>query len=289
MRALVLSGGGSKGAFQVGALEHMLGDLELQYDIIAGISVGALNGAFISQFKAGEEKEAIKGLVDVWNTVNDRRIFNLNHWRMKRRPFKRDKVSMLRSALKKLSFYDSTPLEEMVEEVLDPFLLWNSGKKLSIGCVSLSDGEIRHWDENSKDIVKAVAASAAYPVFFRPVEIDGELWTDGGIRHTTPIEQAISMGATEIDVILTGPIPEKQKFNVGNTVQHLLAVIGVLLDEVYDTDMIIGALLAEKADVPVRLLFPTPGLTNGGLDFNPDSIKLNRELGYQAAKSIEWT
>lgn len=289
MRALVLSGGGSKGAFQVGALEHMLGELELQYDIFTGISVGALNTSFLSQFKTGEEKESIKGLVDVWNTVNDRRIFKLNHRRMPRRLFKRETFSMIRSALGKLSFYDSTPLEELVAEVLDPERASTSGKRLAVGGVSLTDGEIRFWREDSPDIVKAVAASAAYPVFFRPVEIEGTLWTDGGIRHTTPIEKAISMGATEIDVILTGPRSANHTWNVDNTVQHLLAVIGILLDEVWDTDMIIGALIAEQEDIPVRLLFPTQGLGTDGLDFSPDSIKLNRELGYQEAKSIEWT
>lgn len=288
MRALVLSGGGSKGAFQVGALEHILGDLGVTYDIVTGISVGALNGSFISQFRAGEEKEAIKGLVEVWNSVNDERIFKLNHHRMKRRTFKRENISMALSALGHLSFYDSTPLEELVAEVLDPDKVSTSGKRLSIGCASLSDGEIRYWDENSPDIVKAVSASAAYPVFFRPVEIEGTLWTDGGIRHTIPIERAISMGATEIDVILTGPIPEKQSHNVTNTVQQLLSVISILLDEVYDTDMIIGSLIAEQEGIPVRLLFPTPGLSNGGLDFNQDKVKLNRGLGYEAAKSVDW-
>lgn len=288
MRALVLSGGGSKGAFQVGALEHILGDLEVTYDIIAGISVGALNGSFISQFKAGEEKEASKGLVDVWNTVNDRRIFKLNHPRMKKRLFKRDKVSMLRSALGELSFYDSTPLERLVEGSLDAAKLSTSGKRLSVGCASLSDGEIRYWVEDSADIVKAVSASASYPVFFRPVEIEGSLWTDGGIRHTIPIERAISMGATSVDVILTGPLREKHSLKVENTVQQLMAVLGILLDEVWDTDMIIGALIAEQQNIPVRLLFPTPGLSTSGLDFNQDKIKRNRELGYRAAKMIDW-
>ena len=289
MRALVLSGGGSKGAFQVGALEHLLGDLEITYDIITGISVGALNGSFLSMYKAGEEKQAIAGLVKVWNTVDDRRIFRLNHHRMPKRTYKREKISMARSALWELSFYDSTPLEELVEEVLDPEKAATSGKKLSVGCASLKNGEIEYWGHDSPDLVKAVAASASYPVFFRPVEIEGVLWTDGGIRHTTPIERAIDMGATEIDVILTGPIPEKHEFNVSNTVEQLMAVIAILLDEVWDTDMIIGSLIAEQEDIPVRLLFPTPGLSNHGLDFNPNTIKMNREIGYQAAKSIDWT
>ena len=52
-RALVLSGGGVKGAFQVGALMHSMGDLGRDYDIVCGVSVGALNAAGLCNVKRG--------------------------------------------------------------------------------------------------------------------------------------------------------------------------------------------------------------------------------------------
>ena len=288
MRALVLSGGGSKGAYQVGALEHMLGELKLQYDIFVGISVGALNSSFLSMYSTGEEEQSIKGLVEVWNTVNDSRIFKLNHRRLPRRPYKREKVSMARSALWELSLYDSSPLQELVSQSLDPNRVSSSGKKLSVGCVSLDDGDIRFWNQDSSDIVKAVSASASYPVFFTPVEIDGALWTDGGVRHTIPIERALELGATEIDVILTSPSSSVNSYNVDNTIDQLLTIISVLLDEVWDTDLIIGSLIAEREDVTVRLLCPSGSLHTNSLDFNQDDIQKNRKRGYEEAKSIQW-
>ena len=62
-RALALRGGGTKGAYEVGALKAMLqylDPMEYQYDVVVGVSVGAINAAFFSLFEKGEEAEAIK-------------------------------------------------------------------------------------------------------------------------------------------------------------------------------------------------------------------------------------
>lgn len=283
MRALVLSGGGSKGAFQVGALEHLLGDLQVHYDIIAGISVGALNGSYLSMFKAGEEKQAIQGLVDVWNTVNDPRIFTSNY------PVLGKGFSMAYSVIATNSLYDSSPLNNLVDEILDTQKLIESGKELAIGAVSMKSGEYRYWDQNSPDIVKSVQASASYPIFFKPVEIEGQNWTDGGVRNIIPMEKAIEMGATELDVIITSPAQESFSYASHNVISSLLTVIGILLDEVMDTDLLLGSLIAEYDNIPVRLLYPDKPLGTSGLDFNQDAVKVNRQIGYEAAKAMDWT
>lgn len=281
MRALVLSGGGAKGAFQVGALEHILGDLEVQYDIIAGISVGALNGSYLSQFKTGEEKQSIKGLVEVWDRVNDARIFKPNY------PVLGKGFSMAYSVIATNSLYDSSPVIELVESLLDTQRMMDSGKELAIGCVSMKTGLCRYWDQNSPDIVKAVGASSSYPIFFKPIVIEGDNWTDGGVRNIIPIEEAIRLGATEIDMITTSPIEQDLSFSSNNVISSLLTVISILLDEVLDTDMLLGTLIAGYEDIPVRILAPDKGLSSG-LDFNQELVKLNREIGYQAAQSISW-
>ena len=66
MRALVLSGGAAKGAYQVGALKYLLGELELKYDAVCGTSVGAINAAFLAMFEHGKEKECIESLEKLW-------------------------------------------------------------------------------------------------------------------------------------------------------------------------------------------------------------------------------
>ena len=102
MRALVLSGGGSKGSYQVGALLHLLGDLKLQYDILCGVSVGAINAAYLAMFKHGEEQESINSLYRMWLTINSSSIYK-RHF-----PFGRW------HALWKNSFYDSSPLHDLI-------------------------------------------------------------------------------------------------------------------------------------------------------------------------------
>lgn len=95
------------------------------------------------------------------------------------------------------------------------------------------------------------------------------------------------MGATEIDVISTSPAHQVSSYQSHNVIYSLLTVIGVLLDEVMDTDLLLGTLLAQYDDIPIRLLFPDKGLSSG-LDFAQDKVKLNRQIGYDAAKSLDW-
>ena len=117
--------------------------------------------------------------------------------------------------------------------------------------------------------------------------IEGENWTDGGVRNIIPIEEALRLGATEIDMITTSPVEESFSYSSNNVISSLLTVIGILLDEVLDTDMLLGTLIAGYEDIPLRILAPDKGLSSG-LDFNQELVKLNRETGYRAAQSVSW-
>lgn len=69
-RALALRGGGSKGAYEVGALKGMLkmmNPIEYQYDVVVGVSVGAVNAALISLYPKGQERQAVADLEDLWS------------------------------------------------------------------------------------------------------------------------------------------------------------------------------------------------------------------------------
>ena len=75
MKALVLSGGGVKGAHSVGMLRYILGDLKVNYDIFCGVSAGAINCAFLAQFPAGEEAEASAKLTEMWQKIRTKDIY----------------------------------------------------------------------------------------------------------------------------------------------------------------------------------------------------------------------
>lgn len=195
MRALVLSGGGSFGSYQVGVLQHLLGSLQRSYDIVCGTSVGAINAAFLCMYRQGEEAGSIRDLSALWENVSTGAIYQ--PWPL---------IGCL-AAPWKGSLYNSTPLHQLLDFGLDTQRLRSSGKSLSVGAVSLTTGRYKTWGEGDEDIKTAVKASSAFPLAFLPVRIRDEWWVDGGIWDNTPLHSALNKGAAYIDVILTFPIP----------------------------------------------------------------------------------
>src|SRR5438874_310046 len=146
MRALVLGGGGVKGAYQVGALRKWLGEDGIDYDILWGISVGAINCAFLAQQKKGEPKGAHEKLDELWRRVDDSKI-------------KRWWLGWWFAALWQRSVYDSQPLQKWIADELRAGDI--DGRLLRIVTVSWNSGESRVITEKDADLAKWVAASSA--------------------------------------------------------------------------------------------------------------------------------
>jgi len=293
MRALVLSGGASKGAYQVGVLKHLMRDLETHYDLICGISVGGINGAWLSMFPKGEEKLCIEQLENLWRNLTTKDIYvswvNL--------PGFLSYLGFLVAPFKS-SIYNSEPVENLLKEKFDICLINESGKQLKVGAVSLNSGEYRLFDQDHPEIIKAVMASAAFPTAFRPVEIDGEFWLDGGIKEVTPLKVAIQAGATEIDIIMTAASERKPKDYKKSPKLFTLAprVLSLMSDEVLDNDVnralelnnLIknGAVVPGKRYIPMRLFRPKQSLTSNSLEFEQKYIDPMIAKGYEIAKEV---
>jgi len=104
-----LSGGGAKGAFQVGSLWQMARSLdqnEMMYDVVSGISVGAINSAGFSLFPKGQEKEATQYLVDVWEQFSESNLWKF--W----------EKGWYDAITKESGFLDDSPLLEFIQKVL---------------------------------------------------------------------------------------------------------------------------------------------------------------------------
>lgn len=287
LRALCLSGGGSRGAFAVGALMHLMHNLNMHYDIITGISVGALNGSFLAQYKKGEEHKAIEELHKIWCGVNNRTIWK--HWF----PF-----GMVHSLWKK-SLYQSGPLEKLVDEMLDTKRVANSGKQLRVGFVELNSGTLLYFTEKHSDLKNAVKASAAFPSFFKPVKIkDYGLCLDGGIEDVVPLKAAIDLGAEHITIITTSPIipPTVRGIEKMNTVEISKRVVDIVSNKIATNNLkrffeINRLVKEEKIDnkrfVDYTLIQPDECLIPDPLDFNPKEIKEMIAKGY--IKAVEKT
>lgn len=281
MKALVHSGGGSKGSWGCGAIQYLMGDLKINYDIYTGVSVGAINSAFLSMFPEGQTQEAADVLKDWWLRLDNYKIYK--RWE----PFGRI------HAIWRQSFYDSTPLHTLIREQVDLDKIRSSGKKVSVGAVSVSSGKYLTFDQDDDDFVSAVLASSAFPGMLSPIKMKDQLWIDGGVKELSPIRTAIEMGATEIDVITTSPEVRIKKFiEKPSIIDIIKRAIDVSTDKILSNDIdraimhnkLVQAGVSDKKPIKLRILRPHNNLIDDVLDFDPAKIREMMEKGYENAK-----
>jgi NTE family protein len=101
-----------------------------------------------------------------------------------------------------ISFYDTTPLKETLERLVD-FALINGGPvRLSVGAVNVRTGNFTYFDSATQRIdVRHIMASGALPPGFAPVEIDGEYYWDGGLVSNTPLQYVLDQPAKRHRVV----------------------------------------------------------------------------------------
>jgi NTE family protein len=195
-RALVLSGGGAKGAFEAGAIFHFVNHRDCDFRDIAGVSVGALNGAYLAEASSDADSLAnlklrSQGLVDFWRSINGPDDIL--------RPRFLGKLRLVLFGLDSIN--DFTPLEKIIEREVHPTKIREGNRSLRVGVVSFYDGVYHEVDPkqvpDDGEFRKYVLASASIPVNARLPRIrsaasDGgpgsEIqYADGGVSHTTPL------------------------------------------------------------------------------------------------------
>lgn len=272
MRVLVLSGGGSKGAYQAGAIATL--SSKISWDGYCGVSVGALNAAFLAKWRT--DHYGAQALVNMWRGIDNGDVKRWWWW-----PFN------------KRSIYSSAPLRMLVDENLDHSAIKISGKRLRVGAVSLTSGAYRLWTECDEDITEGVLASSAFPAGLEPVEARGELWADGGLRNVTPLKAAIDMGATEIDVIMCQP-RGMAKAEIGGIIDVGIRSLDIMMNEIIETDLQVATLYnllatcgeTTKRYIPINVLRPTDPLEMSPLDFDRKGIASAITVGMRDAQRL---
>lgn len=174
--ALVLCGGGSRGAVEIGFYRALV-EMGVPIDLIVGSSIGALNGAFIA---AGV---SVNEIYELWRSVSFRDIFGLN-WRALLNPRKAD------------SIYDNRKLRRFLERHLPARRFEDLRMPLTIVATDLETGECVRLEQG--DLIEAVLASVAVPGLLPPVRIEGRRLFDGGIANNLPFDVAVEKDATVI-------------------------------------------------------------------------------------------
>lgn len=110
--------------------------------------------------------------------------------------------------------YDSQPIDSLIDQTTNLSRLRNNSVKLWVGTVSLPEGKIVYLNQDHPDFKEYVKASKAMPIFMPSIPIGDNLYNDGGLIDSAPLNKAIEEGADEIVVI--GTLPKIMDIDAGN-------------------------------------------------------------------------
>jgi len=197
--ALVLGGGGTRGAYEVGVIKA-LNEMNIQIDIVTGTSIGALIGALYTQ---GDFQKAYDFCANM--TASDITLDGIsNETTIENFMIQKNKLPKILKTYVQEKGADITPLKDNIEKMFnyDKFQASPINYGLTITKFpSLERVEVNKDGMSRELATKQILASASCFPAFPMTEIDGELYIDGGYSDNCPMDQAIRMGATELIVI----------------------------------------------------------------------------------------
>lgn len=260
--ALVMTGGGARGSYQVGLLRYLARTYpDLRFKIISGVSAGAMNAVHLAQHH-GTFRQAVEELTALWEELMPESVFRV------------DSPSLLWSVFRSWTQFagggrgeprlrgmvDTEPLRDFLTEALAPVhgelsgIQYNLNRgvlsSLAISTTSYTTGQsvtwvqgrdIAPWERPNRRSVKAkigiphIMASAALPIFFPAVQIDDAWYGDGGIRLSAPLSPALHLGAHKILAVSSRYIPTQAEAGTVEVVGYPppAQVLGVLFNSVF--------------------------------------------------------
>ena len=300
--ALVLAGGGARGAYEAGVLRFILRDLPkrighpIRADLICGSSVGGINGAAIAARNGAPEGP--EKLSEFWTSLACADVYKFVAIDLLRSPMR-----LLRGpANHESAWVDATPLHALMQttfpwtelhEVIDRGDL----TALVLTATDVNSGQVVQFIDGTLDPAslekhkgirrvytridhRHVLASCAIPFLFPPVNIDGHPMVDGSLRQNTPIKPALRMGAEHVLVIGTrfprsrpSPAPI-----VDDTLPSTPALLGKALN----------ALLLDPLHQDIARIELINSILHAGThEYGPDFVsKPNRHLGESLSRRL---
>jgi NTE family protein len=216
---LALQGGGAHGAFTWGVLDQLLDDGRIEIEGISGASAGAVNAVMLADgLTRGGPDEARQRLADFWRAVSvDGHLGNLQRGVVERLfPFVAGDGLWFGAMSRMLSPYDLNPLninplKELIERFVDfEAIRRDRGLELFISATNVQTGELRVFTR-AEITPEVVMASAALPLLFRAVEIDGVPYWDGGYSGNPVVIPFLRATATEDALIVQINPRERRK------------------------------------------------------------------------------
>ena len=290
MRALVISGGGSKGAFAGGVAQFLIQEAKRDYDLFVGTSTGSLLISHLALNKLDKIK-------DIYSNVNQDSIFNncpfiikkkhgvetiaINHW------------NVLRNFLKgKKTFGESENLRKLIRNsiTIEEFNELKASKMdvvVTVSNLSLNQVEYKSINDCTYDeFCDWIWISSNYTPFMSLAKRNGCEYADGGLGTLVPIEEALLRGATEVDVVvLHTEVNHLNRLSSKNPFDLITTIFGFMLDRIENQNIRIGKLVANQKDAIINFYYTPTVLTTNSLIFNKERMTLWWKRGYLYAKN----
>ena len=225
--AAVLSGGGARGAYEAGVfayIERAIGPHlpeGARFDILSGTSIGAIHASFL----AGQDPRFPRDIASPWRTLRMSDVYHQGWGTI----VELRRLFHSKPNAPSWSLLDPTPLRAMLLRVVDFSQIERNLESrrilaLAVSATDMASGQTTVFVDSRKDLplwsmdkhvfaeptridVRHAMASGAMPLLFPPVEINGKVYCDGGIRQNTPLSPALRLGADRLLVIGLRHVP----------------------------------------------------------------------------------
>ena len=266
MDAVVLSGGGAYGAYELGVLTALFENRTLnQVEIVAGTSVGAFNAAVLCMHGGGGE--ALQRLKTIWldRLAHTPPAIGNGVLRIRGNPLSntladlaRDSAFLARAAVQRtaaflgstaglaartLEFVDLSafvsvePLRRTIEREVSCERIRNSPVKIRVITTDWERGSYRVFD-NQDLCPDAILASTAIPSIFPPVRFENSTWVDGGVTMNTPLNPAVQAGADTIHVVsLDASLHNIAAAELDNSIEAVMRTLSIAVATAIREDM----------------------------------------------------
>ena len=243
---LALSGGGVKGAVHAGMI-HFFDEIGFKPDIIAGTSAGAIVGALYASGKSGKE---------ILNFFMEERPFSTKLWSGNR------------------GLINTPALAETISNTVKRTTFEELGIPLITTASNMFTGKAEYF--STGDLVTRVLASASFPGVFTPIEMNGALYSDGGLLNHFPVDL----------------ITDKADFIIG---MHLSPIKPFALKDLKNTKDVLSRTVdiqgSEAEFAKLNLcdigMCPSELTEYGTFDFNKEKMQEMFDLGYSYIKNHE--
>ena len=290
-KALVISGGGSKGAFAGGVAQYLMKTKKKEYDMFLGTSTGSL---MVSHLALGMVDE----LKELYTSVNQKAIFSNSPFKIKL--VHGEKVISVRHTNTlwnfingRKTFGESKNLRKLIKKKITKEIyeeIRAKNKEVVVTVSNLTANQIEYksiLECEYDDFCDWIWGSCNYVPFMSLLEKNHCQYADGGFGSLIPIREAIERGATEVDaIILATEITQINRLPAKNPFSLMMDTFDFMLENVEKHNITIGKLSAKQHNVKLNLYYTPTVLTTNSLVFDKEKMKKWWKSGFKYAKKL---